>query len=533
MAIRWTANDSRAYRDVTDAGEKIRAAYEAGKAGRAYREGAELKGEDKEAIQGYLDQAAALPSAQNGELDNSDYSPGGLGAKSNQQNAALRQQSAAIASPEARHMAGLGGQQKYYSERGDVERAGRIGERIEGIKTNQLRMKLGEEELARAPMQREFLQGQIDMQPGARRAQGLAIRSAEFDNEIKEFDTKFKKASREGLPALVKLYGEGISDGFQPKLVKDEKTGALSVYQVNESDGKETLWKTFAGDKRMGITPEMEATAEVKALMGDPKTQLEIIKLNASAAQAKERNAVLDRLYSQRYNKSAKGQVVEVTYKGADGKVQTGRIGIEHAGRKLKAYDIITGEDLPADDPRAKALASGVPRNAKDDPASNPEVLNINAKIKKGNATPEDLGRLSQIGKLAAVRETFDAAAEGDRTGAVIDLFTKGVMGKGGMAETMEAQNQLAAQLGISREELAIGRAAARAKNAPPPRVGLGGGGPTPGSPAAKALEARQQRAQQDRERQEAESMAAAAQRAREVEEYQKRNAWMNQGLVR
>jgi hypothetical protein len=526
MAIRWTANDSRAYRDVSDAGEKIRKSYEDYLSGQAYKEGAALKDGDKETAQGFLDQAAALPSAEKGDYDNSDYAPGGLGAKSNQQAAALRRQSAEVLSPEARHMAGLQGQQRLYSERGDTRQAGQIGERIEGIRSNQMRMKLGEEELARAPMQRELLQGQIDMQPGQRAAQGLALRNAELDNKVKEFDTQFKEASRKGFTALVDLYDNGISDGFKSKIERDPKTGALAIYRVSEDTGKSELWKKFSGDKRMGITPEMEATAEVKALMGDTSNQMKIIELNQKATSDRERNAVLDKMYSQRASAGSKAQLVDVNWKDESGKVRSGKVTIEKEGKGYAAYDL-DGNKLPTDDPRWAAIKNGVPRNTRDDPESNPEVRGINARIKEGKETKEDLARLKQIGQLAAVREQFETAAEGDRTGAVVALFTNGVFGRGGMAETPEAQNQLAAELGISREELTIGRAAARAKNAPTPQVGLGGGGPTPGSPAAKALEARRQRTQQQAEQQAASSAADREQRARDAAEFARRNPYM------
>ena len=135
-------------------------------------------------------------------------------------------------------------------------------------------------------------------------------------------------------------------------------------------------------------------------------------------------------------------------------------------GRRLVAYDIATGKDLPTEDPRYQAIVNGVPKNSKNDPEPNPEILNIQAKIKKGEATPEDFARFKGLVKLDSLRGAFDTDASEDRMGAVTGLFTKGVFGPGGMAESPAAQNEIAATLGITQAELDMARSFARKKPA-------------------------------------------------------------------
>jgi hypothetical protein len=81
----------------------------------------------------------------------------------------------------------------------------------------------------------------------------------------------------------------------------------------------------------------------------------------------------------------------------------------------------------------------------------NPELLNIQAKIKKGDATPEDFARMQQVELVDGLRTRFDSQAEHDRNTAVRDIIS--VIPR--YAQTPEAQEMFFRELGISKDEVA------------------------------------------------------------------------------
>lgn len=63
--------------------------------------------------------------------------------------------------------------------------------------------------------------------------------------------------------------------------------------------------------------------------------------------------------------RSSRPEMREVTWMGQDGKPRTGLVAFAQEGGRLRAYDPATGQELPVQDPRFRAVLEGAPKNSR------------------------------------------------------------------------------------------------------------------------------------------------------------------------
>ena len=63
--------------------------------------------------------------------------------------------------------------------------------------------------------------------------------------------------------------------------------------------------------------------------------------------------------------RSGRPEMREVTWMGQDGKPRTGLVAFAQEGGRLRAYDPATGQELPVQDPRLRAVLEGAPKNSR------------------------------------------------------------------------------------------------------------------------------------------------------------------------
>ena len=68
---------------------------------------------------------------------------------------------------------------------------------------------------------------------------------------------------------------------------------------------------------------------------------------------------------SQGGGRSSRPEMREVTWMGQDGKPRTGLVAFAQEGGRLRAYDPATGQELPVQDPRFRAVLEGAPKNSR------------------------------------------------------------------------------------------------------------------------------------------------------------------------
>ncbi len=64
-------------------------------------------------------------------------------------------------------------------------------------------------------------------------------------------------------------------------------------------------------------------------------------------------------------SRSSRPEMREVTWMGQDGKPRTGLVAFAQEGGRLRAYDPATGQELPVQDPRFRAVLEGAPKNSR------------------------------------------------------------------------------------------------------------------------------------------------------------------------
>ena len=115
--MRWTRNDTEAYKTVSDMGEKLRNAYSQYQAGQAYKEGAGLGAASADDYDKYATQFADTnPEAAQIYRDAAEKARAGVAEYT-------------APTAEQRQMQGLTRQADWYSGRGDIEKAGSLMER--------------------------------------------------------------------------------------------------------------------------------------------------------------------------------------------------------------------------------------------------------------------------------------------------------------------------------------------------------------------------------------------------------------------
>jgi hypothetical protein len=492
----WRRGDTEAFNAVMTAGDKVRAMYEKYQAGQAYKEGSALTNpEDFTTQEARRDVAADVAGPRPGqEFDSYDFQRGGLGATAPAQqeytDAANRASQASTAgtkyyvgagdtkqaydtAPTARqiHRGGLGGQAARLASMGDVEGASKLQERIDASEMQDHRRALMPGELE---AQKLGLSAQRRLQE---RDELDLRREATRDNIIKEYGDAIRKAQAGDYSGLQTVAGSdynnnvpGFDDGKRVRFIDGD---AIAVTDEKGNGVTRPLTKETA--LRMleeGMSRRLSAISakdwqherEFRLTKGVRESEADYKKRMVKVAEDKEvREGKQDAAewgpggLRDRYLKAVvgaksggdKGIVTDVTWKDESGEVRTGKVGLERDGRKLKMYDIGTGKDIPVADPRYQAMLSGVPKSAKDDPEVNPEIANLNAKIKKGEATPEDLGRLNAIRAKNRVQQQFDAASAQDRNAAVVDLVRR----LPSLAETPEAQSLALREFGVTSDE--------------------------------------------------------------------------------
>ena len=506
---RWRRGDTEAFNAVMSAGDKARAMYEKYQAGQAFRDASQVTEQGGLGTQAQLDasraEADAL-SAQDAETFGITPEESASGQYAQQAATSNKQYGlgknptsfrSTAYTPEEQAAAGYRGQQTYYAASGDTEKALDLGLKSKAIEAAALQQELTKGQLARQPLELEALTR------AATRDKTELAREQTRDSTIKTFSAAREAALQGDYGPLQKIVGRqynnqlpGLDDGNTIQFLDgggvvkfDPRTKQGFTAPLNEKTATQLLDEGLS--KRLAAISSKDWMAEREFMFrqGKEESEADFKKRTADAADRKNaRELKQDRMewgevdadgkrvpgsgwrgeyLTAMQNKGAtggRGNVQEVTWKDDTGAVRTGRVGLEMIGRRLVAYDIATGKDLPTEDPRYQAILNGVPKNSKNDPEPNPEIVNIQAKIKKGEATAEDFARFKGLVKLDSLRVAFDTEASKDRIGAVTGLFTKGVFGPGGMAESPAAQNEIAATLGITRAELDMARLFARKK---------------------------------------------------------------------
>jgi hypothetical protein len=159
-----------------------------------------------------------------------------------------------------------------------------------------------------------------------RELQGIKIEEAHLKQG-------FNAAAQKGPEGIAAFYDEQVPDGMKSKLVRGPD-GSITVHLIPDdgSNPEGTVWKTFSGDKKLGLTPDMEFTAEVQAKMNNPDTLLEIMKLrrqqrsdemsaaNSQAQIAAQNKPFVDPSTGNTYTFDVRSGAL----KGRDGRVFTG-----------------------------------------------------------------------------------------------------------------------------------------------------------------------------------------------------------------
>lgn len=492
----WRQGDTAAFNAVMTAGDKARSMYEKYLAGQAYKEGSAVTNpEDAATQEARRDVAANVAGPQPGaEFDSYDFQQGGLGATAPAQqeytDAANRASQASTAGTKyyvgagdykqaydtaptrgQMHRGGLGAQAARLSGMGKTEEANRVYDTMEaGDDRDYAR--------SRRPFQeKEQKLGLEAKERLAAREELDARREATRDNIIKTYGDAIAKAQAGDYSGLQSVAGSdynndvpGFGDGKRVRFidgdaiaVTDDKGNGMTR-PLNKETAIKMLEQGMSRRLSAISSKDWQVEREFQINKGVKESEADYKKRMAAVAEGKNRreekqddlewgkNGWRDRYLQAVVAKSSggdKGIVTDVTWKDESGEVRTGKVGLERDGRRLKMYDIGTGKDIPVEDPRYQAMLSGVPRSAKDDPEANPEIANINAKIKKGEATPEDLGRLNAIRAKNRVQQQFDAASAQDRNAAVVDLVRRLPT----LAETPEAQSLALRDLGITPDE--------------------------------------------------------------------------------
>lgn len=244
------------------------------------------------------------------------------------------------------HLGGLEAKQRYYEGRGDERESQRLGERIDTGKTNELQRKAAENALSLFPLQKALAEEQVAQLPLHRRILTGQAELGDVTLEAAKLQAEFKAAAMKGLPGMVKFYDNKIMDNKVGQIVRDPKTGAVSIYRIDKDNPDDrVLWKTFKGNPDTGYDAETEASAFIHAQMGDPKNLQELLKINATYTAKAQNQELLKAIYAARAaNKetpsqalAARAEAMAAAYVGAD---ETGKLTPAQALKK--AYQVLT-----------------------------------------------------------------------------------------------------------------------------------------------------------------------------------------------
>ena len=383
-----------------------------------------------------------------------------------------------------RSAAGMRAAQQYWLER-NPDKAMELGLKASTLEHQQLQSEGLRSANADAPLRRQLLEGQVASSTDAAKVRDVERRREETrDRVIREISEARAAAAKGDYSALRALSTEynaqvpGMDDG-QTAHFLGEKGDIVALTGRNGEGVTKPLTPELAAQtlddvlsKRLAAisSKDWQHEREFQMTKGVKESDSEYKRRMAGVAERKEtREGQQDELewgkggWRDRYlttlaaknDAGGKPQVKDVTWKNEKGEVQTGIVGLEMKGRRLAAYDVATGGEIAATDPRYKALLSGVPKNAKNDPLAHPEAANIAAKIKDGKAERADFERLDQIHMISGVKSSFEAAEESKgRPLAVMDLVER-TFGSGGTFESPAAQDMIAKEMGVAKAEIA------------------------------------------------------------------------------
>jgi len=275
--MRWTANDTAAYNAVSDAGERMRRAWEERQAGEAYEAG--VKG------LGRFDTEESIANREAGNMqgDMVQARDGTMHAPSEQAVQEMRGYAEAapglMRDPTGREKrrAGYESQANFYAGRGDTKNAEALYDRIEGM-TDQdqarefrgLQMAKTKGDMAHDAQLRPL---QLEQAGNQNKATKMALDEAGVTQEL-------VGAIRKGKPGIFEFYSQGVPDGWHVEERKG-KDGMYEAVQVRgtgkDKEYGEVMSKYKNDDDLIG-----------QVMMGSSKFLPDVISMRQRAAQHSE-----------------------------------------------------------------------------------------------------------------------------------------------------------------------------------------------------------------------------------------------------
>ena len=161
----------------------------------------------------------------------------------------------------------------------------------------------------------------------------------------------------QGVPQFKPLDLGAYSKIARERLAMLEPESAMAYMDSADARAYDEGWKnkTFGLEQRkLDITRDSDAWKRDAAMRG-----LDIDELKARAY------ARCIAAQSGGGGRSSRPEMREVTWMGQDGKPRTGLVAFAQEGGRLRAYDPATGQELPVQDPRFRAVLEGAPKNSR------------------------------------------------------------------------------------------------------------------------------------------------------------------------
>jgi hypothetical protein len=228
--MRWTNNDTQAYRTVTDMGERLRKQWEDAQAAQAYKDATQVTdatASGDEALNNfrsnYVPQEGG-PATADEYMQQNPASFEGLSTRKGSYRMGGQEQETAF-TPQQKRVVGLQAMADHYSARGNDEQALRYGTMYDQAES--------------AGLQRKIAQHQIDRLPKQDALQDLQLEEATQEQAVKKMTRAFYTAAAKGRAGLTEFYKNMMPDGWDDLEERPVKGGGFELVQKRiGKDGK-------------------------------------------------------------------------------------------------------------------------------------------------------------------------------------------------------------------------------------------------------------------------------------------------------